>query len=765
MNPDVALPDNTNFTEFDEATRELLAQAIRNDEGGLEAAPEIFGQGIAENVENADPLIDERVIGMTDAQLFDAIEGEDVYKPRRAKQKHRQREDGAEGEEQQQQKKRPQKRPAGNGPRQVEASDVLCQANAGEMPGCYFPYSIPDPGARKGWNAVKFNPKTGEEDAEFSALDPIDKVVLHLGRARSRAASAVGIWRKDGRTPFKRVTEEELGTVFGTFLFDMRGSIPDYARIFGDDAEAKALLQAMHVFKTAGMGDAEEMHLPRIMAWDERPALDLGDPANERLFKPIITDAKQSLVDPPFNWDGNDLDAFDWQPPKWAWRNGDGVVKSTGAAKPDKTFRTQYSQTWSYLDLALRHLYEAARQMALRGEDLRKAGTDSQDSRMRRLALLPADVLLLALVANLMPTYMNTTIDVDTPSHQLLASPLDSITRSFALNLKYAPDDVSADPVASRDYRSLKILEIANPGDNGKNSLYSRPVMAIAILTHLMFAPTGKDRTRVREKLWKLNEGRNCLRFGAVLEQASRRGAFSDPSRAAVLLFRPYDFVFTDQTDDLSDYPEWSLPTIVPNKAQYEQPQSQEPVVPGQQNEEEEEEEQEAEPEPEPQPQPAEAEEEFNFDFSWDELMDELAERDRLAEALNDRTLAFRVPDSVTVSELDDNIPDHEFAFFQSERSLYVLPAATIDRLDIDEAIDYIREGMKRDEFVVVPAQPFRDTPLGDYVRFVQRAEYVVVPFPLLSDLHALARISDVIATPQMNKSIGATLGPNGGSQ
>jgi hypothetical protein len=58
---------------------------------------------------------------------------------------------------------------------------------------CYFPYSIPEPtgGRKKVLNAVKFNSKTGDEDAEFASLDLVDEVVL-LGRAQSRLATAVG---------------------------------------------------------------------------------------------------------------------------------------------------------------------------------------------------------------------------------------------------------------------------------------------------------------------------------------------------------------------------------------------------------------------------------------------------------------------------------------------------------------------------------------------------------------------------------------------
>ncbi|ELR16456.1 uncharacterized protein ACA1_104790 [Acanthamoeba castellanii str. Neff] len=47
----------------------------------------------------------------------------------------------------------------------------------------------PRPSGKKVLKAIKFNSKTGDEDAEFASLDPVNKVVLHLGRARSRLAT------------------------------------------------------------------------------------------------------------------------------------------------------------------------------------------------------------------------------------------------------------------------------------------------------------------------------------------------------------------------------------------------------------------------------------------------------------------------------------------------------------------------------------------------------------------------------------------------
>jgi hypothetical protein len=331
------------------------------------------------------------------------------------------------------------------------------------------------------------------------------------------------------------------------------------------------------VFRAAGIerpdGDHDVMYLPRVMAWTEPPEMLDQLQVAAALDADIGRDAANSLA-AGFKWERVEDDPALTMPPKWAWRNADGIVKPALApdAKPDKTFRTQYSQTWSYVDLALRHIYECARLLALRGQQLREAGADATDSRLCRLALLPDDLLLIVMASHLMPTYLGTPVDVDVPSHKLTASPLDAITRDFQLDLKSSPPDANADASAIARYRTLKML------DFGGGKIFGRPTIAIYVIAaHLMAAPTGKDRTRRRDKLWKINEGRNCIYFRSRMEYLMRWDLLLRPRFTGNFMQLPYDDAFLPGPDGAVPVPPdgvaaWVLPTIVPKTAQYTAP-------------------------------------------------------------------------------------------------------------------------------------------------------------------------------------------------
>jgi hypothetical protein len=328
------------------------------------------------------------------------------------------------------------------------------------------------------------------------------------------------------------------------------------------------------VFKAAGIekpdGDHDVMYLPHVMAWTERPYMLDQLQIGAALDADIGRDAANALA-AGFKWERVEEDPALTMPPKWAWRNADGIVKPALApdAKPDKTFRTQYSQTWSYVDLALRHIYECVRLLAQRGQQLREAGDDATDSRLRRLALLPDDLLLIVMASHLMPTYLGTPVDVDVPSHKLTASPLDAITRDFQLDLKSSPPDANADASTIARYRTLKMLDL------GGGKIFGRSTIAIYVIAaHLMAAPTGKDRTRRRDKLWKINEGRNCIYFGSRIEYLLRWDLLLRPRFTGNFMRLPYDDAFLPGPDGAVPVPPdgvaaWALPTIVPKTAQY----------------------------------------------------------------------------------------------------------------------------------------------------------------------------------------------------
>lgn len=449
------------------------------------------------------------------------------------------------------------KRPAGSGPRQVEAGDVTCPGKPGELPGCYFPYSLPDAdsaGERIRWNAVKFNPRNGEEDKVFRELDPVDRIVLHLARARSRLAAALGIWRKTDRQPFKTVTAHQMALFMVSATHQMSLGHNSEQPSF-DPAASGTNMLAAQTMEAAGLNKATSDHeylaLPRVASWLEK----FEELADEEVWTQYLIEDAEGALAAGYKWSKHingrpDIGLF-------SWRNGEKIARE---GVSDAKFRTQYSQSWNYLDLALRHIYEAVRLLALRSAQLTKAGEDATDERLRRLAILPADARLLIFAAFAFPTYLGTPIDAGVPSHLLKFSPIDAISRALTLDLH-------------GEGGTLKVTRIVD--EDGKNVVISRPVFAAhAIAAHLMATPSGKHRTRERERLWKANGGRGVVAYAQSLETMLKNGVPTNLANTGFIYSINLAGFFDPNNASANAVPDAlaKLPTIKPLTQQYDDP-------------------------------------------------------------------------------------------------------------------------------------------------------------------------------------------------
>lgn len=450
-------------------------------------------------------------------------------------------------------KKRRQKRPASSGPREIESINVLCDGKVSGM-GCYFPYALPV-GDRFGnerirWNSVSFNPANGVEDAEFASLDPVDKVVLHLGRARTRIAAAAGIWRKAKNRPFKPVSADLLYEAVETFINEMEANLPpseDEPLLHTVTARISfhSVADRIGVYSAQTEGNKsilERVFLPRVNNWhselartDPEWAADLQQDLDDALaqgFHYVVGDDGQSPRA------GSPATA-------WLWRNAKAVERDGAQGPGSKRFRTMYTQAWSYVNLGLLHLYEAVRLLMVRGQELARAGPDSEDSRLRRLALLPADFRLLLHFAFLAPTFMGIDVLAERPSWHFANSNamVDSIEADLKLDLKWVPPDLKEAREIS-DWKELPIFLVGEEDRSAEPRVLSRPAVAVLVLMcYVLALPKDKERTVERERLWELgNDQLNWQFVGAYIESALRRGVLSDRAQLArQLLFDVFD--------------------------------------------------------------------------------------------------------------------------------------------------------------------------------------------------------------------------------
>ncbi|BBI30561.1 hypothetical protein QKT49_gp202 [Acanthamoeba castellanii medusavirus] len=524
---------------------------------------ELFGEAPSAPAPPAGGLpaeLDPAMLVALNEQVFNATRG--VYKSRRQKKAAAADDDTADAQPPPPAKSWASKRPAGSGPRQVEASDVTCDGKPGELPGCYYPYSLPDSdqaGERIRWNAVKFNPRNGEEDKAFRELDPIDRVVLHLARARSRLAAALGIWRKTDRQPFKTVTPYQM-KIFMIGVVNQMAFGNGEAQGSFDPVESGVIQRAAQTMQDAGLdkpsNDHEFLALPRVASWSERFE-ELNDEDAIAAWANFLSEDAEGALATGYKWSKHingrpDVGLF-------SWRSAEKIARE-GAA--DAKFRTQYSQSWNYLDLAMRHIYEAVRLLALRSAQLAKAGADATDERLRRLAILPGDARLLIFAAHAFPTYLGTPIDTAVPSHQLQFSPVDAISRALGLELR-----------EGEEFRTLKVTRIKD--EDGKLVLISRPVFALhAISAHLMATSSGKHRTRERDALWKANGGRGVAAYANIIETMLKGGVPANPVYSAFAYSVDLAGYFDPDNAAANAVPEalTKLPTIKPLTQQYDDP-------------------------------------------------------------------------------------------------------------------------------------------------------------------------------------------------
>lgn len=398
-------------------------------------------------------------------------------------------------------KRWPTKKPAGNAPRQFEANDVTCSGfNPLGEPGCYFPYSLPTQnasGEKIKWNAVSFNPRSGESSPEFDNLDPMGKALMHISRAASRLGSANGIWRIAEKQPFKVAQPEDLRRFFALVLNEARRQTSQETEplIVSLDADAK-FDEVMDRCGRFGIGN--DLAMPLVMAWNEKQT-QLQDPQLQKTWqRTMLNNAARIIRSPDFEWKitVHEADATFPEVHDYSWRDGEGIVHKSDGEDSIK-FRTQYAQSWNYFDLGMRHIYEAARQLAIVGEQLKENGPDSKNVMLRRMALLPEDIRLLFMTFFIFKLFLDCEIKPNVPSWRLVYSPVDAISRKLLYDFKYIPDDANAEVFN-------QVKPVALHDGKGGTILYSRPVMAMYIINLLLqCTPKSKERKRMRETYWK----------------------------------------------------------------------------------------------------------------------------------------------------------------------------------------------------------------------------------------------------------------------
>lgn len=435
-------------------------------------------------------------------------------------------------------KKRAEKRPAESGPREIESENVLCEPGFSSS-GCYFPYALPEKYSsiadnRIRWNTVKFNPSTGLQSDEFRELDDIDQVVLHLGRARTRMAAAVGIWRKAKNRPFKAIDQEELIFAMSTVLEEMQVRQVENVveNILLQSASFKNLVDEIAVYSSTTGPSAsrpkrqyETIFFPHITNWHSELA------RTDNRWRQLLQADLDSALEKGFHYkvppDQQALEVGS-AATAWLWRNAHAVVQDGPGTS---LFRTMYAQAWSYVNLGMLHLYEAVRLLMKRGDELRRAPPGTEDTRIRRLALLPEDFRLCMLFAFLLSTFMNLRIGPYNPSWELeyVNIFIDRIEADAVLDqLKWVPEEISTKGEEFINEWKHSALFV-NPEMQNPTIVYDRPAMAIfLIMTHVLALPKDKARSAERERIWSLpNDQKNWRFVGNYIENCLRNDIFS----------------------------------------------------------------------------------------------------------------------------------------------------------------------------------------------------------------------------------------------